>query len=229
MDNICPKKKIAFKSSRIILCEGEQDKAFFTHLVESRHLPQFDVFCPSRPYTDDGAVEGYDDMLTAFTTGDGFQNITGILVQGDNDDKPQQRFNRIAKKIAAAEGYIRPQNRLQVVRADNRPPLIVMMFPWEEELGALETLCLISAEAANPTIKQCMDIYFDCARIGTWSLVKQHKMRLRCMIASICKTDPYTSLVHAWSRAESLIPLDHQCFRQIADFLQNFDQFILEH
>jgi hypothetical protein len=59
--------------------------------------------------------------------------------------------------------------------------------------------------------------------------VKQHKMRLRCLIASVCKTDPYTSLQHAWSRRERLIPLEHDCFTRVADFLESFDGFVAEH
>lgn len=221
--------KLRFEYPRTILCEGEGDRSFFRHLIESRGLPRFDVFCPGKPYTEDGAVEGYDDMLTLFATGDGFRDVTGILVQGDNDEHPGKKFNDIRNKIGAAEGYTPPAQPLEVVRNNTRPPLLVMMLPWVGEHGALETLCLRSAEDAHPKIRDCVEAHVRCVDVSEWDLVKQHKMRLRCMMTSICKTDPYTSLVHAWSRSVEMIPLNHSCFNQIADFLQNFDKYITEH
>jgi hypothetical protein len=219
---------IKFATRRVILCEGEGDCSFFRHLIAKRNLPAFDIFCPRRPYTEDGAVQGYDDMLTVFTAGQGFSDLIGILVQGDNDHDAAIKFQAIAGKIAEAEGYVAPHNPLEVARAVNRPPVVVMMMPWVNEPGCLETLCLPSAEAAFPEVKKCVDKQYECANISTWDIAKQHKMRLR-MIASTCKTDPYTSLVHAWSRTENLIPLDHACFQRIVDFLANFDTYITTH
>jgi hypothetical protein len=181
-----------------------------------------------KPYTEDGAIQGYDDMLNTFTTGDGFRDVTGILVQGDNDEQPEEKFTKIREKIEAAEGYIAPPRPLDVVKHEGRPPLVVVMFPWVGKLGALETLCLESAGDAHPRVRDCVEAHFRCVDASGWDLVKQHKMRLRCMIASICRTDPYTSLVHAWSRTVELIPLNHACFNQIADFLRNFDRYIAE-
>ena len=222
--------KVRFRHPRVILCEGEGDRSFFKHLIEERGLPPFDIFCPGRPYTEDGAVEGYDDMLTLFTTGHGFRDVTGILVQGDNDEQPQNKFTDIRNKIGAAEGYAPPAQPLEVVRNNGRPALVVMMFPWVGELGALETLCLRSAEDTHPRIRACVEAHVRCVDVSEWDLVKQHKMRLRCMMASICKTDPNTSLVYAWSRRPiEMIPLSHSCFNQIADFLLNFDHYVTEH
>jgi len=221
--------RIRFKHPRAILCEGEGDRSFFRHLIDDRGLPPFDIFCPGKPSTEDGAVEGYDDMLTLFITGDGFHDLTGIIVQGDNDERPQNKFADICDKIAAAEGYTPPNQPLEVVRNNGRPPLVVMMFPWVGEPGALETLCLRSAEDAHPQIKDCVEAHVRCVDVSEWDLVKQHKMRLRCMITSICRSDPYTSLVHAWSRSVELIPLNHACFNRVAEFLRSFDQYIASH
>lgn len=220
--------KVRFTAPRAILCEGASDRSFFRHLIRERNLPTFDIFCPGLPYTEDGAVEGYDDMLTLFATGDGFENVRGLLVQGDNDEDPQAKFAKVAEKVGGAEGYVSPERPLEVVRSPGRPALVVMMMPWVGILGALETLCLESACEAHPEARDCVDGHVECVDISSWDLVKQHKMRLRCMIASICKSDPYTSLVYAWSRAENLIPLGHRCFDQIANFLNDFDRFIAE-
>ncbi len=217
---------IRFTSSRAILCEGEGDRSFFRHLIQSRHLPEFDIFCPGKPYTEGGAVEGYDDMLTVFTTGDGFQNLAGILIQGDNDDDPGARFTRIQEKVRNADGYAVPNAPLQVAKVEGRPALVVMMFPWTDEIGSLETLCLPSAEGAHPEIKKCVDEHINCINTADWPIQKQHKLRLRCMIASVCRTDPYTSLVHAWSRPENLIPLNDSCFDRLSDFLRKFDNVV---
>lgn len=218
--------KIEFNHPRAILCEGEGDRSFFRHLITKRGLPPFDIFCPGKPHTEDGGVEGYDDMLTIFPTGKGFENVRGILIQGDNDDDPDERFGKIRAKIEAAEGYIPPERPLAGIKQRSHLSLVVVMLPWVEELGALETLCLKSAEDKHPSVKECVDAHIRCIDISKWDLVKQHKMRLRCMMASICKTDPYTSLVHAWSRSVEMIPLGHACFDRISDFLEHFDNFI---
>src|SRR5438093_319765 len=111
-----------FTHPRVILCEGQGDGSFFRHLIDHRNLPQFDIFWPSEPSTTHGAVQGYADMLTAFTAGNGFSNLSGILIQGDNNDNPQAKFQQIQEKIATAEGYVSPNAPFVVARANERPP-----------------------------------------------------------------------------------------------------------
>jgi hypothetical protein len=211
---------------RLILCEGQADASFIKHLIEERKLPGFDVFFPREPYTETGGVRGFKEMLEAFSIFHGFGTLRGMLIVSDNDDNPVNAFRSVSEAISSAEGYKAPNQPLEVVRTNAVPPLVVVMLPWKDQPGNLETLCLTSSYESYPTIRACLDQYVTCTGVNRWGLTKQSKMRMRCMLSSTCSNDPNTSLVHAWSRPEDLIPLNHPCFDQLAEFLQTFDDYI---
>ena len=224
--------EIAIESNRLILCEGSQDQAFFRHLISDRNLPSFDVVFPGHPRTDLGGTSGFGQMLEALSTNPGFRNLTEILVVADNDDSPPDRFNFIAQQIGGAEGFTAPQHPLEVARAPGVPPLVVMMIPWVDERGALETLCLESAYAESHEIRECITRYAECTSASNWSSgTSQDKMRLRCILSSRCEDDPNTGLAFAWSKKKCprLIPLNHGCFDRVASFLANLDAYIASH
>lgn len=212
---------------RLILCEGEGDASFLNHLIKERNLPGFDIFFPSNPYTETGGVNGFKEMLESFSLFHGFRTLKGMLVISDNDDNPANAFRSVSEQISSAEGYKAPGQPLEVIRTDSVPPIVVVMLPWKDQPGNLETLCLVSSYDSYPPIRGCLDEYVTCTGVDKWGLTKQSKMKMRCMLSSTCKSDPNTSLVYAWSRSENLIPLNHRCFDQIADFLRRFDDYIL--
>jgi len=216
------------KEPRLILCEGQGDAQFIKHLIKERNLPGFDVHFPHEPYTETGGVNGFKEMLEALSLFHGFRTLKGILILSDNDDNPANAFLSLSEVISSAEGYKAPSQPLEVVRTDGVPPLVVVMLPWRDQPGNIETLCLISSYDSYPPIRACLDEYVTCTGVNTWGLTKQSKMKMRCMLSSTCNSDPNTSLVYAWSRGENLIPLNHRCFDQIADFLRRFDDYILQ-
>jgi len=216
------------KEPRLILCEGLADASFIRNLIKERNLPPFDIHCPAEPYTTTGGVNGFKEMLEAFSLFQGFRTLKGILILSDNDDNPANAFCSVSKQISSAEGYKAPSQPLAVVRTDSVPPLVVVMLPWRDQPGNIEQLCLISSYESYPNIKACLDEYVTCTGVNLWGLTKQLKMKMRCMLSSTCSSDPNTSLVYAWSRGENLIPLNHGCFDQIADFLRKFDDYIVQ-
>ena len=215
------------KHPRLILCEGQGDQSFFRHLILERLLPSFDVYYPSLPHTFSGGRQAFGQMLQALSAVRGFNELKGILVVSDNDENPSRSFQEVAQQISAAEGFARPASPLTIARTNHIPPLVVLMIPWTAQPGTLETLCLISASAERPALRDCLNTYADCTDAIDWPISKRDKMRLRCMLSASCPTDPNTSLVHTWSAGrERLIPLEHECFNQIANFLAGFDTFI---
>lgn len=217
---------IKINGTRLILCEGKQDASFLKHLIEKRNLPQFDIFHPSKPHTETVGRNGFKEMLEALSAAFGFSSLKGMIIFSDNDDNPQGSFRETSRIISSAEGYNAPNTPLEVVKTLGMPPLVVVTLPWINQPGALETLCLTSSYEEHPTIGDCLDKFVLCTGVDSWGLTKQLKMKMRCMLASACRSKPDTSLVWAWSQRENLIPLDHQCFDQIADFLMNFDSYI---
>ena len=216
------------KEPRLILCEGQGDASFIRHLIKERNLPPFDILYPAQPYTETGGVNGFREMLEALSLFHGFRTLKGILVLSDNDDNPANAFRSVSEQISSAEGYKAPSQPLEVVRTGSVLPLVVVMLPWKDLPGNLEQLCLISSCESYPAIRACLDEYVTCTDVNKWGPTKQSKMKMRCMLSSTCNSDPNTSLVYAWSRVENLIPLNHGCFDQIADFLRRFDNYILQ-
>lgn len=212
---------------RVIVCEGKGDESFFKHLIKERELPEFFVTCPIEG-VEPGGNQGFGDRLRSLRT-EGTKKVVGLLVVSDNDDNPTSSFNRVREQIASAGGYGVPDEPLVVAKGHSTdPPIVVMMVPWAGRTGQLETLCLEAMSDRWPDITRCVHELSQCTGAADWeSQGKREKMRLRAMLASLCRTDPNISLQFAWSKTPSdMIPLNHSAFDQIANFLWDFDQVV---
>ncbi len=210
---------IKITESRVIVCEGKGDVAFFEHLIQKRGLPGFQVL-PA-----DGK-DRYERVLVALSAAPGFEGISGILVVGDNDLDPPAAFRNIQQQIGAAGGYGVPNHPSEPVKSAGFPAVVVMMVPSPEGIGCLETLLIGAVYDVRPNLKPCVDAYAACTHADAWNEVEQSKMNLQVLISGVCRSDPNTPVSYAWSRNEDIIPLDRPCFDQIADFLAEFDQFV---
>lgn len=210
---------IEINKSRVIICEGKADVAFFDHLIPTKGLPQFQVLSA------DGK-DGFERVLVALSAASRFDRISGILVVGDNDLNPPAAFRNIQRQIDAAGGYGVPNLPGEVARSTGFPAIVVMMVPWQERIGCLETLLLEAVYDNQAELKACVDAYAACTHADAWNEVEQSKMKLQSLISAICRSDPNTSVSFAWNRTENIIPLDGFCFDQIAAFLGRFDELV---
>ena len=208
-------------SPRVILCEGAGDRAFLRHLIEERELPSFYITYPAEgDHTQPGGRDGYTAKLKALRLMRGFDDVTDLIVIADNDDSPQRSFETVCELIEAAPGYTAP-NAAEVPVGRN-PRLTILMLPGDGLAGQLETLCLEACLDNWPELANCLNAFIQCnPSLATWDRGKQEKMKMRTLISSICSTDPNTSLTHAWSRTEQIIPLQHSCFDGIVNFLRS--------
>ena len=220
--------EITLAKTRTILCEGPADKEFLERLIAQRNLPDFDVL----------EVRGKDRFgrfLFGLATNEGISRVAGILIVSDCDDSAAARFKEIRTQIQEAnrllEGssesgrYGVPDQPLTVARStEHLPAVVVLMVPWAGEAGNLETLCVSAIYELRPELRQCVDDYSDCTKTAsTWGLGALSKMRLQCLIAVTCKTDPNKALRYVWSVDECPIRLDSASFDRLAQFLQEFD------
>jgi hypothetical protein len=213
------------KSTRVILCEGAGDAAFLKHLINSRGLPGFYITYPAhtQPH-EQGGRDGFKSRLKALKLARGFKDVTDIVVISDNDSSPAASFSRVQELIEEAGDFAIPDAPRQVAGTD--PRVYVFMLPTENVAGQLETLCLRSCTDRWPVVAACVAGYEQCNAdyFRRWTNNGHiEKMRLRVFLASLCDENPNTSLVHAWSRHVEMIPLNHDCFNDIANFLSSIE------
>jgi hypothetical protein len=212
----------------IVLCEGEGDEAFFSTLIKERGIQNVEVML--RPVPDPGGKPipkgntGFGQWLVALKPLTGIDKHAGILVASDNDGDPAKSFKSIKNQIKAAKGYGIPDSPRQVVPGQNNLPRVaVLMLPWDDVHGCLETLCLHSALSRRRKIAKCITEYLACIGVTDWSKSNLAKLKMRCLLSSVCKRNPNTALQYAWTaekgRPTDLIPLKHKCFDRIAGFL----------
>lgn len=224
-----------FTERFVILCEGDNDTAFFAALIANRGLPRFQIVSPRDVGLQGGGRPDFAQALTSFWAIPGFKEVVeAVLIVSDNDDNPAQALNEVKAALQKAEPYefSTPPRRYGVPdqtlqRAGTAPCVVIMMLPWANELGNLETLCLPAARDASSPTYQCLDEFCACTHINGWnSVAKESKMRLRCMIASQHRENPDRGLTFLWRHCPELVPLEHATFNRVAGFLAGFAQFI---
>jgi hypothetical protein len=207
----------------LIVVEGPGDAEFFPHLIRCRGLPaKFHVRCP---WDADGVSGGgntrFRQALDAFGVIPGFDDLEAIIVATDADDDPTVAFANAQEQIRrTARGLVAPPAPL--VEGSGRPLVSVLVVPWVDEPGNLETLCAVAAAAAFPRAAHCADQFEACTGVAAWPVAKRSKVRLRSILSSAYQRNPDLSLARLWRTDPGLVPLGHECFDRIANYLGTF-------
>jgi len=212
---------------RLILCEGDEDVSFLRHFLSSRGIAGFDVDRPKPgEAAGSGAFQRRLEVLVAATALDAkdfrIEDLQELIVVADNDDDPASAFRNVRTQIRDA-GYGDPQRPRDPVRAADRPQTRILMLPWDDERGGLETLCLAAVLDARPYLRECVDEYVRCTKFSRADSIKGAKMRLRCSLSAACEQEPNVALTYVWNdrhRELNLVPLDHSCFDRIEEFFR---------
>jgi hypothetical protein len=200
----------------IILFEGEEDRSFLAELLKVLGLHEKLEF-----HKQCGGKDKFKKILEGLV----ISNRKAIIIVADNDGDPAGAFKNIQRQIGEA-GFTIPPKQRETVETPNLPPLSVLMIPWDNDSGCLETLCL---SAANPDYKNqldCADNLVKCAGAEKWPIAKRAKLRMRGFLSAVCKSDPNTGLRYAWSTDErpgDIFPLKGVvAYNQIAEYLKGF-------
>jgi len=215
---------------RALLCKGPSDEAFFRALVAARGLPEFSIRnCADADENRRGGIDKFDRLLAAIPTYRGFWDLTDILIVADSDTDPDRKFKKVRDQIgqvvvqaAPAPTYNVPATPL--ARAPGNPAAItIMLVPWFDMRGNLESLCLPGASAASPAIAACARAFVECTGADGWAdNTKIDKLMLRSVLSAQHPPDPFIGLGNIWKEAPGLIPLNHPCFDAISDVLESF-------
>lgn len=219
----------------VILTEGEADDAFIKKLIENNGL-DIGNFIIREVHGDGGCTKFWNRIRSIRTASEPtvLRNCDAIVIIADNDDSPAEQFAIIRNQIEISnQGAVAddlfgiPQNPLVAARQSlSLPPVYILMLPWGNEAGCLETICL---SAINPDYAHhvtCVDDIFRCVGAGAWSATMQAKFRVQCLLSSICTGDPYTHLKFAWKvdadkgRPGNIFLTNNLACQRIADFLR---------
>ena len=220
----------------VILTEGEADDAFIKKLIEENNLGLENFIL--REVRNDGGCTNFGKRIRSIRTVSEpmvLRDCGAIVIIADNDDDPAEQFLVIRNQIEIAnEGAVAddlfgvPINPLVAARQSlSLPPLYILMLPWSNEAGCLETLCLAAMNPDYAPQLACVDEIFQCVGASAWSTTMQSKFRVQCLLSSICNGDPYTHLKYAWKvdhdkgRPGNIFLTNNAACQRITDFLRS--------
>lgn len=207
----------------IILYEGAEDHAFLSELLAVLGLSKNFVFHLNKKGEPDCAgKDGFGKILVGIVSGS--VRHKQIIIVADNDGNPAEAFKNVQNQIGRA-GFVIPQKPREIVETPNLPPLTMLMIPWDNETGCLETLCLSAANTKYSKQLACADALVKCAG-EAWDVAHKSKLRMRGFLSAICKTNPNTGLRFAWKndngRPGDIFPIKGvAAYNQIAQYFKN--------
>jgi hypothetical protein len=215
----------------VLLCEGAHDAEFFEALIGTRGLPQFTISgCGHAVGARREGIDSLTDALDELPVISGFTNVRAVLIVADNDSDPNAAFRKVCKLIDATaeiEPGVRYSAPLKpLTKAGTKPSVVVMMLPWTDVRGALDSLCYMSAAAKRKDIAACVDAFAKCTKTDIWPVTKLAKMKLRSLISAARIADPYMSPAWVWSEKTDLVPIDDPAFNDIEKFLREFPTLV---
>ena len=135
-----------------------------------------------------------------------------------------QKMISATADIAPGQRYSVPE--AQLARYGAMPAIVVIMLPWRNVLGALDTLCLVTANNRRPAIAACVNEFAVCSTCDGWPDTKAAKMKLRSLLAAAHYDDPYIPPAYVGSERTDLVPLDDSIFNQIEEYLRSFPALV---
>jgi hypothetical protein len=214
----------------IFITEGDTDDSFLRYLLEFHQISGW--YFKKRPKGKDcGGIKYFREQLKSLRTPvERNKNYGEILLIADNDTgngfEAAREEIRQANLDSPAEDQFGLPNapRTAARQSQSLPPVSILMLPWDNEAGCLETLCLRATNQKYSREKECAEGIIECIRATDLEIHKKSKLILRCLLSSICKSDPNTGLVYAWSTENSrpgdIFPLDCPTFKPIVDYLR---------
>jgi hypothetical protein len=197
---------------RLLVCEGPKDQLFFQHFIHVRGLPRFHIIAANGKDRFGQAIEAY--QIRPRTN---YPSIGNILIVADNDDDPADRFENVRRQIEDIYPGTAPDAPLK--RSKKSPYCTVLMLPWTDEPGTLESLLREAARAPHKGDAAKVDHFLDSVNADKWKSPTRHgKAWLRSCLAVRC-TDPFVPLGEVFRDHQDLILLKDKSLDRVAAVL----------
>ncbi len=215
----------------LILCEGFQDRHFIETLLADRQISRFTV-CSTWGLVQHSGNTHFQESLDALTGLTDFEDtLRSIIIVADSDSDPETAFRNITAQIAQSEEIAGPPPRRYPVPtaplrvAYGKPSVAVVLIPWADRPGNLETLLLDAVRAERMDEMECAEMFGACVRASEWDIGPQSKLMLRAYLGANHPPNPEVNLSKLWTKAKikKLIPIACPAFNQLASYLHGFD------
>jgi len=224
----------------LFVCEGESDEAFISEVIKKRKLNGCGVWflqLSEKPMDQVGA-SGFGKRLEALLTETGLEACRLVIVMADNDDEPDKKFRDVIDQIKeSGELFGIPRTRREIVKPNSIPAgrhvpdIMVLMLPWDSNIGSLETMCYRVGAAKRPALAKCIDTFVKCAKMVNRSTSKLSKSQVRCMLVALWEKNPDVSFKWSWSSSRGPSkqpwPVTHKEFSELVKFLRKVSRKIL--
>jgi len=210
-------------TNALVVAEGNGDKQFIENLCAVRGIGGFQI-------EEARGNAKFETHLKGLRDRTGFDNLRLLVVIGDNDDTPGDRFNHIRKSLKAA-ALPQPNDPFTPVKRDNLT-VIIIMLPYTYAAasrtvakGCLDTVLLPYIENRHGAVLPCVETYHTCVGKADRTKNQNDKFRLRCFIAALFREDPNLALSWVTSPGKNLIDLNDQYFTEFAQYLMELQGF----
>jgi hypothetical protein len=236
---------IKFEKKWLMVVEGDADRLIFGNLLERRGIDDFQVEVPRNNPDETGGLDRIGKFLATLPSSETFRaKVKAILIVADNDNAPEKQFKRVQDRIHDANKAIRreffeigrgteatevpiPESPQTPAYGNEGPAVVVLMLPWTDKKGALETLSLGAAYSRWGGIKDALEAYVKRTPAKDWDVTELSKMRMQCIIAATCEQDPNTPLSHLFERKKQYhFSTKNRCFDRVANFLHGFGDLV---
>ena len=205
---------------KVILCEGIADVRVIENLLRVRGITGFQVHLPKGGSSDTGGWTKFGRWLREIVVDPSFPKIRKFVVVADCDERPAARFRDIQGELRAAGWCGIPSAPLEVAQRAGVPDINVIMLPWPNQAGNLETLCLRAIYAKWPRLRWPLSCFVWLTPARSWGISKQSKSRIACLLSTTCASKPEATLHTLWQEdARYHFDLRHHCFDDLAEYL----------
>jgi hypothetical protein len=203
--------------TRLIVGEGGRDAEFLGALCAKKGIDYFQI----------ANVEGSSTFgsLAKLRILPGYDNLSALLIFGDNDEQAGKSFESIKNQLNDAD-LASPSKPLRIARKKDSPPVAVVMMPFTgiggNSEGCLETLLLPAIGRAHPREIACVDALFACTGADQWKTKSSRdKLLVRCTLSVSCEANPMCGAPEWYKSRSNLIPLDDAIFNPLSRLLES--------
>ena len=210
----------SFTLGRMLICEGDEDVAFFEQLITARKLPKFHMRTTRSERDRRGGNSKFGKVLESLVVASGFESIKHIVIVSDNDDDQLNSFRKICSQVRAAN-LVPPDAPSE--RSFGDPTITIVMIPLGRNDGNLECMCLEAAKKSDSQNASLTSTAIEILTTERLSVSRKEKLWLRFNL-SIRSVDPFIQLFSVFKDPQHshLIPLDHNSFDGLAGILEGF-------